>query len=64
MADQQIYDLGNLMSGHTAKHLLAVAALLDIAHAWETRTAANYRNDRGGALHACRSYYGLNKIGE
>jgi hypothetical protein len=43
MADQQIYDLGNLMSGHTAKHLLATVGAYWILRMLRRRTPISQR---------------------
>jgi hypothetical protein len=43
MADQQIYDLGNLVSGHTAKHLLATVGAYWILRTLLRRTSVSQR---------------------
>jgi hypothetical protein len=43
MADQQIYDLGNLVSGHTAKHLLATVGAYWILRMLLRRTPGSQR---------------------
>jgi hypothetical protein len=43
MADQQIYDLGNLVSGHTVKHLLATVGAYWILRTLLRRTSVSQR---------------------